>query len=477
MRSSPRRLQAAMALRRRASFYTSLNNADVSNAGSSRHWSRAESQVWSEKAKASAAISTEDGNALKPGHSAQFLFSRILSRNESGSNQTEPLVLSTPLKDIPELVELASCSAWNPPVLDLGKDKPIAANPLSTPLKNCSGTGPHLGAVSNVTGNFLEVPASDFPVFAIPNGGTTPTKTPMKTPMKTPKHVQFDLTFKPATPSSKTIPCARSILKSPMPVAPSPHRNKTPLKVNDNFPPKTNTDRNTGLHVLDETSFDDAHELDLLSPAKTTQQEKTSFTPPDRQDDVVRKLDEKTLLPEDEVQLQSPVKPVAKSTVSPLVLRRSSRSAVHGSNLMWSDPNWTVVDYKHLEDTNEGIKSKGIGRRIRTQALKQSKQDEQTEDPYEFTNEEENETNNCQRSFGPDASTHKRKLFQSTSDKVSANKKRKVLQQSPPVSEKAAVMSSPSAASLRKFQPPLNSSLFHLENSPLLNSLDTKINV
>lgn len=46
MKRSPRRLQAALALRRRASFYSSLNS-EYSQAGGagSRHWARAESQV------------------------------------------------------------------------------------------------------------------------------------------------------------------------------------------------------------------------------------------------------------------------------------------------------------------------------------------------------------------------------------------------------------------------------------------------
>lgn len=46
LKRSPRRLQAALALRRRASFYSSLSG-EYSQAGGagSRHWARAESQV------------------------------------------------------------------------------------------------------------------------------------------------------------------------------------------------------------------------------------------------------------------------------------------------------------------------------------------------------------------------------------------------------------------------------------------------
>ena len=75
-------MQAALALRRRASFYSSLN-AEFNQSGASRHWARAESQVWSEKAKASVSMTTEDNQSPRPGQSAQYLFSKILSRTDS----------------------------------------------------------------------------------------------------------------------------------------------------------------------------------------------------------------------------------------------------------------------------------------------------------------------------------------------------------------------------------------------------------
>ena len=81
MRRSPRRLEAAIALRRRASFYSTLTSDVNPEKGASRNWSRAESQVWSEKAKANASI-LED-NSPQVGQSVRFLFSKILSCNDS----------------------------------------------------------------------------------------------------------------------------------------------------------------------------------------------------------------------------------------------------------------------------------------------------------------------------------------------------------------------------------------------------------
>lgn len=52
-------------------------------------------QVWSEKARASVSMVTED-NSPRPGQSAQYLFSKILSRNDS--NVPEPS--TTPKKNL-----------------------------------------------------------------------------------------------------------------------------------------------------------------------------------------------------------------------------------------------------------------------------------------------------------------------------------------------------------------------------------------
>lgn len=475
-------MQAALALRRRASFYSTLNNSDTSTVGSSRHFARAESQVWSEKARASVALCTDDGTGLKAGHSAQFLFSKILSRNESDSNQTGPLVLSTPLKDIPELAELTSCRVPLSVEGDLDPDPHSTAVP-GTPFKGDQSVQESATCASEAVPFAQTADASAFNATCDVIGQNlaneaTPMKSFMKTPMKTPRHVQFDLSFKAATPSSKT--CARTILKSPMVGCSSPRQNKTPLKVLDNAAASM---AHVGIEksvpeVLDERDLKGKGELDLQSPCKTgTLEEAVSLPlelPTDKgeplcqRDDLVHKLDERTLLPEDEIQLQSPVKTAGKSTVSPLILRRSPRSCVQTNNFFNRDPNWAVVDHRRS------------GRRSRSQvASKALAADDQAvqQDPYEFTNEDENDYQPS--ALNSDTSSHKRKLFQVSAEKVPAAKRRKLPNgRISPVPEIKGdcEMTSPKTPSL-KFTAPMNGSLFHLENSPLLNSLETKLNL
>jgi hypothetical protein len=76
-------LEAAIALRRRASFYSTLTSDVNPEKGASRNWTRGESQVWSEKAKANASIQPMEENSQQTGHSTRFFFSKILSRNDS----------------------------------------------------------------------------------------------------------------------------------------------------------------------------------------------------------------------------------------------------------------------------------------------------------------------------------------------------------------------------------------------------------
>ena len=75
-------MEAAITLRRRVSFYSTLtSDVNPENGVFRNQWSRAESQVWSEKAKANASI-LED-NSPQVGQLVRFLFSKILSCNDS----------------------------------------------------------------------------------------------------------------------------------------------------------------------------------------------------------------------------------------------------------------------------------------------------------------------------------------------------------------------------------------------------------
>ena len=455
VRRSPRRLQAALALRRRASFYTSMNTVEgpSAGAGSSRHFARAESQVWSEKAKATTVAMTTDDNGPKPGHSAQFLFSKILSRNESDSTTfAEPTLfkLSTPTKSNAAVTAAAAQEL-------LVEVSQMAS--LSTPSK-----------VSK-SAQFLSVPGALVDSAAVLGLGTA-------TPMKTPRQVKFDLTFQPATPSTNT-KTARSILKSPV-GANSPRTMKTPLKT----PSKLADERKCVVRVLDETSFSDKHQLDLSSPCKS--QDKNIFgdieqLSPDptslpsspvaeHQNDIVHKLDESSLSVGDEVQLQtSPAKATGKSTVSPLILRRSTRnSLLPTGNFFQRNPNWTVVDYR------SSATEKGECRSGRFPAATETMEHGRAPDPYEF-DEAENSTGASQRpSLFSDTSSHKRKLFQVAAERTTpVAKKRKVLQQQAASPRLDPTIGEPTIRTPppMKFQPPSGSSLFMLENSPLVNSV------
>ena len=74
-------MEAATTLRRRVSFYSTLTSDVNPENGVSRNWSRAESHVWSEKAKANASI-LED-NSPQVGQLVRLIFSKILSCNDS----------------------------------------------------------------------------------------------------------------------------------------------------------------------------------------------------------------------------------------------------------------------------------------------------------------------------------------------------------------------------------------------------------
>lgn len=105
------------------------------------------------------------------------------------------------------------------------------------------------------------------PLKSIPSSCNVPGSS-LKTPMKTPKQVQFNLQFQPATPSSKTIPCARSILKSPAFQSPRQSLNRTPHK--HDVLVET---RHHLVQVLDETNFGERHQLELSSPVKEQEEE------------------------------------------------------------------------------------------------------------------------------------------------------------------------------------------------------------
>lgn len=462
-------------------------NSDLNpEKGASRNWARAESQVWSDKAKANVSLQTamEDSNVSQTGQSAHFLFSKILSRNDS-----------TPRKS-----DLDSETLFAP------------MNVLSTPLKGEPSLLPH----SN-TPSCHRVLAPDTGCSQMIPG------TPMKTPMKTPKQVQFDLSFQPATPSSKIVPGTKSILKSPMPFR-SPSQSRTPRK----------TDREVieshTVHVLDETNFTGRHQLQLSSPVKLGQDEEfkegasagrkqeTMKTQREIASDIVYKLDEKTLRPDEEMELSpskmlatrrsprcspskaaasfcqpitdwsavhpmlpmadtvenmvvprmnvvepSPTKEVelspskrsqATASGSPLTHRRSLRRSPAfqsnpAANFFQRNPNWSVVDYRRPNVEGLSRVSQNVNR------------SPDVEDPYKFDEELEAQAS---RRGAPDVSSHKRKLFQSSAEKPPSTKRRRVVPS--PIKE---VKTTPT-----RFHAPMESSLFHLENSPLLSSIEGK---
>lgn len=441
MRRSPRRLEAAIALRRRASFYSTLNSELNPDKGASRNWSRAESQVWSEKAKANASMqpSVED-NSPQVGQSARFLFSKILSRNDSIPSSD---VIISPRKNVTESETLSVIPS------------------LTTPRKGVLAT---LFPPTTPSRQRLAVPESSGSVLA--------PGTPMKTPMKTPKHVQFNFSFQPATPSSKTVPDPRSILKSPMSFQ-SPCQNRTPRKIDDQDQVLHHV-----VHVLDDTNFTGQHQLELHSPVKTeeatrkreeeTEEDVTgnesklsNDTSHGHDNDLVHKLDEQSLRADEEVELQSPSKNNKLSKISPLVLRRSPRHPVafqnnHGTNFYQHNPNWSVINYRRPNvEGNSQPRPKSCSSRV----------NDVNEDPYAF--DEELEVKPFFRnSVAADSSSHKRKLFQSSAEKTPSTKRRRIIPNASPIEE--------SKTPPCKFQAPKEGSLFHLENSPLLNSIEAK---
>lgn len=442
LRRSPRRLEAAIALRRRASFYSSLTSELNPEKGASRNWSRGESQVWSEKAKANTSIQPTEDIIPQVGQSARFLFSKILSRNDS--MPTTELGFS-----------------HRATVIESDNSQPIPS--LATPRKGDSTMLLPPSTPSRQRLTFGEPATSSVLVQG----------TPHKTPMKTPKQVQFDFSFQPATPSSKVVPDPRSILKSPMSF--QSHESRTPCKTGPLGRPGHQV-----IHFLDDTNFTGRHQLELHSPLKTEGNEskkedkadgfsgddsrlsRESINVPFIQREV-HKLDENTLRQNQEVELQSPAKAERPSIVSPLTLRRSSRHPLsyqnnQASNFYQHNPNWSVVNYRrpNVEGTSGVRPSPDFSGLVNNDV---------NEDPYEF--EEETEAK-PKRLTLVDSSSHKRKLFQSSAEKTPIPKRRRLIPNASPIDE---LKTTPPPC---KFQAPKDGSLFHLENSPLLNSIEAK---
>ncbi|KAI9549955.1 hypothetical protein GHT06_005226 [Daphnia sinensis] len=442
LRRSPRRLEAAIALRRRASFYSSLTSELNPEKGASRNWSRGESQVWSEKAKANTSIQPTEDVSPQVGQSARFLFSKILSRNDSMPT-TEP--------------------GFSPRATVVESDASQLMPSLATPRKGDSAMLLPPSTPSRQRLTFGEPAASTVLVQG----------TPHKTPMKTPKQVQFDFSFQPATPSSKVVPDPRSILKSPMSF--QSHQSRTPCKTGPLVRPGHQV-----IHFLDDTNFTGRHQLELHSPLKPEGNESKkedkadgfsgddsrlsheSILVPCNQREV-HKLDENTLQQDQEVELQSPAKEERPSIVSPLTLRRSSRHPLsyqnnQASNFYQHNPNWSVVNYRrpNVEGTSSVRPSPDFSVLVNKDV---------TEDPYEF--EEETEAK-PKRLTLIDSSSHKRKLFQSSAEKTPIPKRRRLIPNTSPIDE------SKTTPPPCKFQAPKDGSLFHLENSPLLNSIEAK---
>ncbi|XP_057381286.1 uncharacterized protein LOC130703854 [Daphnia carinata] len=451
LRRSPRRLEAAIALRRRASFYSTLTSELNPEKGASRNWSRGESQVWSEKAKANTSIQPIEDASPQVGQSARFLFSKILSRNDSMPTTELGFSPRTTVAE-PEASHLIPS--------------------LATPRKGDSAMLLPPSTPSRQRLTFGEPAASSILVQG----------TPHKTPMKTPKQVQFDFSFQPATPSSKVVPDPRSILKSPMSF--QSHQSRTPCKTG----PLGRSEHQV-IHFLDDTNFTGRHQLELHSPLKPEGNESKkedkadgfsgddsrlsheSMLVPFNQREV-HKLDENTLRQDQEVELQSPAKAERPSIVSPakaerpaivspLTLRRSSRHPLsyqnnQASNFYQHNPNWSVVNYRrpNVEGTS------GVRPPPDFSVLVNNGD---TEDPYEF--EEETETKSKRLTL-VDSSSHKRKLFQSSAEKTPVPKRRRLIPNTSPIEE--------SKTPPCKFQAPKEGSLFHLENSPLLSSIEAK---
>lgn len=375
-----------MALRRRASFYSTLSTDVNTDKMTSRNWARAESQVWSEKAKSAVTMPTsfEDNNNANQNHSARFLFSRILSCTDSVNNEA---AFDSPKK------------------VSMEMDAQTGIPSLATPRK--PERVPSTPSRRNV--NILDT-----------EGVQQMAGTPLKTPLKTPKHVQFNLIHQPATPSSKMAPDPRSILKSPL-VPGSPGLKKTPRK-------------NAVLSNLQNHSQQHSKEIENSVNIKNSPESCPAEEPIKESKDTTQ----------DE---PSPNQN-RKSIVSPLILRRSPRHRDHVSNFYNHNPNWSVVSYRRLT-TNRGEKA------FKSPDNSQKKQ----EDPYEF---EESMDVKPSRSTMNDFTTHKRKLFQSSSESPMPKKSRFV---------------SPSKTGDPKgfqFQSPSEGSLFHLENSPLVAAKDRK---
>lgn len=380
-----------MALRRRTSFYSTLSSDVNTDKMTSRNWARAESQVWSEKAKATVTMPTsfDDNTNSNPNQSARFLFSRILSCTDSVNNDG---AFGSPKK------ALAESDAQN------------GAAALATPRKgDCIPSTP---SRRNAT-NLLDSDSIQQIVG-----------TPLKTPLKTPKHVQFNLVHQPATPSSKMAPDPRSILKSPL-VPGSPGVKKTPRK---------------NAHISSLPSFPLEQNDELENSANAINSAGSSPV----EAEVTKQSSSNTVETRDSISPSS--KPNKKTTVSPLILRRSPRHRDQVTNFYNHNPNWSVVSYRRLTSGRGEKALKALGNTQQKEA-----------DPYEF-----DEPTDPKPSKLNDFTTHKRKLFQSSNES--------------PMPKKSRFLS-PSKAGDGKslqFQSPSEGSLFHLENSPLVAAKDRK---
>jgi hypothetical protein len=238
------------------------------------------------------------------------------------------------------------------------------------------------------------------------------------------------------------------------------------------------------IHILDDTNFTGRHQLELHSPLKSeeivTKREdrlseefsgedlaklsNESNPGPNNEESQVHRLDENTLRPDEEVELQSPAKTEKEiSIVSPLILRRSPRYPLsyqnnQASNFYQHNPNWSVVDYRRLSVNDQPSNAQPRPGNSRTN------NNGVTEDPYQFDEEVEIKP---KRLSLADSSTHKRKLFQSSAEKTPIPKRRRIIPNTSPIEESKKTPSC-------KFQAPKDGSLFHLENSPLLNSIEAK---
>jgi len=429
-RRSPRRLEAALALRRRASFYSSMNSDLNPEKTASRNWARAESQVWSEKARAGvnmSVMSSAEDNSQSASQPAHYLFSRILSRNDSSG-------LLSPRKTTSDSDSLM-------PTIPPSLNTPLKVNPTAATLH------PPTTPSHPISNRSINIPDSGGVILA------------PATPLKTPKQVQFNLNFQPATPSSKVLP--RSILKSPASFqSPSHHQSRTPRKAEVSCPQQQ---QSTFVHLLDETNFNHRHQLDLVSPAKLKPEDdvvvKVAGNPlQEHGNDVIHKLDEKSLQADEEVELKSPSKETQRSTPSPV--RRSPRqnSSYHPANFFNRNPNWSVVDYRRplIDGSSNGrLNNRPEPDRVASSTASAA-------DPYEFQEELE-KVIQPKAAITPDPRTHKRKLFQTSSEKPlpPSGKRRRLIAPSP-------IAESDSMTTPYKFTTPKEGSLFHLENSPML---------